>query len=289
MFKYQLPQLTRLISQRSVVSRRSISPIYKFQPLLKFQRNYVIVHKDLSKQKKEPRIRYILYVIAFSWVLIWFVGGQVDKKRPTQYLTEREFEEYEKSTGIKRRNKLIGSDLNNKYRFYVIPFISSDEELTKIEKSMSKHDPERKIKIIDPVVLIQDEKQDDGKRYSALLNELDQKHKPYPPGLITAILKEYINFYMNTREGTFDTNFIIKNYPQTTNEAIKFENDICDISKCLIMHFDMLNNLPPDNDKLKRNLTNVDGYFDSVGKSKTLVSKFDEMDAKFEEIMLEDL
>lgn len=258
-------------------------------PLQACRRNYVIVHKDLSKTKKEPRIRYILYLVAVSWVAIWFVSGQVDKKKPKQYMTEREFEEYEKSTGIKRRHKLIGPDLNSKYKFYVIPFIYSDEELENIKSSLQKADPSRKIVVLDPSKLVADEKADETKRYSALLNDLDSSHKPYPPGLITAILKNHINFLMNTREGTFDTNYIIKNYPQTTSEAIKFENDVSDISRCLVLHFDMLNELPKHkNDEEVRSIRNVEGYFDSVGKSKSLVSKFDEMDAKFEEIMLED-
>ena len=94
---------------------------------------------------------------------------------------------------------------------------------------------------------------------------------------------------MNTREGAFDTNYIIKNYPQTTNEAIKFENDVSDIAKCLVLHYDMENELPKHkNDEEMRSIKNVEGYFDSVGKTKTLTSKYDEMDAKFEEIMLED-
>ncbi|KAI5960182.1 AIM36 [Candida pseudojiufengensis] len=294
MFRIQTLQLSKLLTQRKAISQRLTTQLLKQQPLkqpfFKFQRHYVIVHKDLSKQKKEPRIRYIIYVVIISWVFIWFVSGQVDKKKPTQYLTEREFQEYEKNTGIKRRNKLISSNLNKNYKFYVIPFITSEEEIQKIEKSMLKHDPSKKVKIIDPQELIKEEKNDDGKRYSALLNELDTTKKPYPPGLITAIIKEYIKFYINTREGTFDTNFLIINYPQTTNEAIKFENDISNISKCFVMHFDMLNELPQSkNDSTIRNIKNVDGYFETVGKSQILVSKFDEMDAKFEEIMLEDL
>lgn len=258
-------------------------------PFQTFRRNYVIVHKDLSKAKKEPRIRYIAYIVAISWVAIWFVSGQVDKKKTKQYMSEREFQEYEQSTGIKRRHKLIGPDLNSKYKFYVLPYIHSEDQLQKIESSLKKADPSRKIVVLDPSELVAQEKADEGKRYSALINELDASHKPYPSGLITAILKHHLSFLMNTREGTFDTNYIIKNYPQTTSEAIKFENDVSDIAKCLVLNYDMENELPKHkNDEEVRSIKNVEGYFDSVGKTKTLTSKYDEMDAKFEEIMLED-
>ncbi|KAI5954099.1 AIM36 [Candida margitis] len=283
---FRLGQLGRTIAApRLNLSLGSVKRI----PLQASCRNYVIVHKDLSKTKKEPRIRYIAYLVAVSWVAIWFVSGQVDKKKPKQYMSEREFQEYEQSTGIKRRHKLITSDLNSKYKFYVIPYIYSDEELENIRSSLKKADPSRKIVVLDPSKLVAEEKADETKRYSALINDLDAAHKPYPPGLITAILKNHIQFLMNTREGTFDTNYLIKNYPQTTSEAIKFENDVSDISKCLILHYDVLNELPKQkNDNEVRSIKNVEGYFDSVGKSKSLVSKFDQMDKKFEEIMLED-
>lgn len=258
--------------------------------LFNTQRQYVIVHKDLQKAKKEPRIRYILYMIALSWAAIFFVSSKVDKKKPMQSMTEREFQEYEKQTGIKRRHKLIHSDQNSKYKFYVIPYIHNNEQIEKIEQSLAKSDPNRKNVVIDPAKLVLEEKEDEGAKYSALLNDLDAMKKPYPPGLITAIIKQHINLLINTREGTFDTNYIIKNYPQTTGEAIKFENDIGDISKCLIMHYDMLNELPQQLPEEKvRNIRNVEGYFDSVNKAQTMVSKFDIMDEKFEEIILEDL
>ena len=85
------------------------------------------------------------------------------------------------------------------------------------------------VKIIDPAQLIEEQKKDEGMKYHYLLEDLDEQGRPYPPGLITAVIKQEIYKILNTREGTFDTNFIIKNYPQTTNEAIKFENDISDI------------------------------------------------------------
>ena len=131
-------------------------------PLKACRRNYVIVHKDLSKAKKEPRIRYIAYIVAISWVAIWFVSGQVDKKKPKQYMSEREFEEYEQSTGIKRRHKLIGPDLNSKYKFYVLPYIHSEDQLEKVESSLKKADPSKKIVVLDPSQLVAQEKADEG-------------------------------------------------------------------------------------------------------------------------------
>ncbi|CAI5756633.1 unnamed protein product [Candida verbasci] len=244
----------------------------------------------ISPKKEEHRVRYILYMVALSWVAMYFVGNNLEKKRPSmQNLTEREFNEYELKTGIKRRNKLINDKLAQKYKFYVIPYIKQDEELDEIVTKLKQKDSSYNIKVIDPKQLIEEEKADDSRKYSILLQTLESQKKSFPPGLITAIIKDYLNTFINTREGTFDTNFIIKNYPQTTNEAIKFENDVSDICKCLILHYDIINELPKvKNDEEVRDIKNVDGYFNTIGKSKTIVSKWDEMDTKLEEIMLED-
>ncbi|KAI3406760.1 AIM36 [Candida oxycetoniae] len=281
---FRLQQWSKQHFSRRIVS--SAATLKRKPGSLNIQRNYA----SIKNSEQQPRVRYILYMIALSWAGVWFVSGRVDKKKPMQSMTESDFRKFEESTGIKRRHKLIGSDIKDKYKFYVIPYIYTENLLQKVEESLRKADPSRKNIVIDPVKLISQEKQDEGLRYSALLNELDALRKPYPPGLITAIIKEHIRFFINTREGTFETNFIIINYPQTTSEAIKFENDVGDIDKCLIMHFDTINELPQHkNDEQVRNIQNVDGYFDSVGKCQRMVSKFDIMDEKFEEIMLEDL
>ena len=66
------------------------------------------------------------------------------------------------------------------------------------------------VKIIDPAQLIEEQKKDEGMKYHYLLEDLDEQGRPYPPGLITAVIKQEIYKILNTREGTFDTNFIIK-------------------------------------------------------------------------------
>lgn len=229
-------------------------------------------------------------MIVLSWGFIYYVANRVDKKTVKKDFSEREFQQYEEATGVKRRNKLISGDLSSKYKFYVIPYINDNEQLDKIVNLLKSKDEGTHVKIIDPSELIEQQKQDEGLRYHYLLHDLEEQKRPYPQGLITALVKQEINNYLNTRQGTFETNFIIKNYPQTTAEAIKFENDVADVQKCLILHFDMLNELPKyKNEEEQRAIQNVDGYFDSVGRAKTLIDKFDPMDEEFEEIMMEDL
>lgn len=229
-------------------------------------------------------------MIVLSWGFIYYVANRVDKKTVKKDFSEREFQQYEEATGVKRRNKLISGDLSSKYKFYVIPYINDNEQLDKIVNLLKSKDEGAHVKIIDPSELIEQQKQDEGLRYHYLLHDLEEQKRPYPQGLITALVKQEINNYLNTRQGTFETNFIIKNYPQTTAEAIKFENDVADVQKCLILHFDMLNELPKyKNEEEQRAIQNVDGYFDSVGRAKTLIDKFDPMDEEFEEIMMEDL
>lgn len=246
--------------------------------------------KPGKKQGDGPRIRYLFYMLVLSWVVLYFVTGKMDKKKPqTLFESEREFREYEERTGLKRRSKLVNHELNDHYRFYVIPYVTDDAVVDEVTKQIKQLDPAKQVKVIDPTALIAKEKEDETRRYCYLLQDLDEKHKSYPKGLITTLIKNEVREFMNTRLGTFDTNFVIKNYPQATDEAIKFENDVSDIQKCLVVHYDIVNHLP-ENPDLARRINNVVGYFNTVGRTKELVLKHnDRMDKELKEIMLEDL
>ncbi|KAK6455823.1 altered inheritance of mitochondria protein 36, mitochondrial [Scheffersomyces xylosifermentans] len=281
--------IQRNINSRALLTKNSTSTVFA-QPkpsVLLASRNYAFS----SNRRNQPRIRYLFYVFGFSTVLLYYVGNVVDKKKPkTSFDSEREFQEYEKITGLKRRYKLINHDKNEHYKFYVVPYVHSDASLEKIADRLKKRDETWQVKIIDPVELIEKEKQDEGKKYCYLLQDIAQTGRPYPKGLITALVKEEIEFFMNTRSGTFDTNFIIKNYPQTTDEAIKFENDVSDIQKCLVLNYDIVNELPKaKNPDVVRSINNVKGYFETVGRTIAIDKKHDELDSKLLEIILKDI
>ncbi|KAK6461819.1 altered inheritance of mitochondria protein 36, mitochondrial [Scheffersomyces coipomensis] len=214
-----------------------------------------------------PKIRYLFYMLGLSYAALYYAGGKVSNKKNKDSFSEREFEEYEKETRLKRRHKLIK---DSRYTFYVIPFIEDSKILKQLEDNLQKSDPEKLVKIIDAEDLIAKEKQDESKKYTYLLQDLDATGREYPKGLITSIIKEEIELYLNTRNGTFETNFIIRNYPQSTDEAIKFENDVSDISKCLIL--DGVSTTSLSEDQI-RAIDNVNGYFETVGKSKSLTKK----------------
>lgn len=244
----------------------------------------------LGQKADGPRIRYLFYMLVLSWVVLYFVTGKIDKKKPHNlFESEREFREYEERTGLKRRSKLVNHELNDHYRFYVIPYVTDDAVVDTISQQIKQLDPAKQVKVIDPAELVAQEKADESRRYCYLLQDLDEKHKSYPKGLITTLIKNEVKQFMNTRLGTFDTNFVIKNYPQATDEAIKFENDVSDIQKCLVVHYDIVNHLP-ENPELARRINNVVGYFNTVGRTKELVlTHNDRLDKELKHIMLEDL
>lgn len=281
-----LPRVTLigLASQRVTLGSTLLAP-----SMVRFASNQPIKHKP-NPQKSQPRIRYLFYMVVLSWAVLYFVTGKVDKKQPKNtFASEREFRDYEEQTGLKRRNKLINHEKNEQYRFYVVPYVTDDYALDSICQRIKEVDPAREVKVIDPKQLIETEKLDETRKYSYLLQDLDARNHSYPKGLVTALIKNEVAQFLNTRLGTFDTNIVIKNYPQSTDEAIKFENDISDIQKCLIVHYDIVNTLPDDPD-LARNIGNVVGYFNTVGRVKEVVSKHnDRLDSKLKEIMLEDL
>lgn len=278
------------IFRRAVHGPSSISPIVpskliQFRQLAPTQLRFYS-NKRIDKTQQAPKLRYLFYVFLLSSGMLYFVGQNVDKRQPPKKkFTEREFKEYEQASGLKRRSKLIGPELQNKYKFYVIPYVHDESFVDRVAAKLNK----KEVKIIDPQELIKREMEDEGRKYCYLLQDLTAQNKTFPKGLITAIIKEEIKFFLNTTKGQYDTNFIIKNYPQSTDEAIKFENDVSNIEKCVALHYDILNELPKEkSDREVRLINNVIGYFETVEKVRTIADKHDRMDDILEEIILED-
>ncbi|GEQ70832.1 hypothetical protein JCM33374_g4512 [Metschnikowia sp. JCM 33374] len=218
------------------------------------------------KRQKVPRVRYLFAVVLFSYGCLHFVTSKVSKKAPRTSFSEREFEQYEKETGLKRRSKLIPAEKNNQYAFYAVPYAHN---VTHALEQVKQVIPEEKnVKIILPSELIAKEIEDQG-RYSYLLEELKAHGRSLPKGLITALVKQEVKLFMNTTGGQYDTSIVLMNYPQTTDEAIKFENDVADIHTCVVLP-DNTNMAEDLGDDSVRQFNNVVGYFDIVDKVKKI-------------------
>lgn len=230
--------------------------------------NPIRTYAGSSSDQSPPRLRYLFYMFLASTGALYLAGKSVDgrKKPQNSFESERELKEYEQDTGLKRRSKMIPFEKNENYKFYVLPYVHSLEAVEKLSAQLAKLDG-KVVKVLDPVTLIEAEKKDESKKYCFLLQDLDRSEQPLPKGLVTAIVKEEIQLFLNTRGAIFDTNFIIQNYPQTTEEAIKFENDISDVQKCLVYESDLNELSKGDAAGLHRSIENVVGYFDTVGKS----------------------
>lgn len=135
-----------------------------------------------------------------------------------------------------------------------------------MEKALGKEIPQ---KIIDPADLIEKEIEEQGK-YSYLLEEIKNTGRQLPPGLLTALVKQEVQLFTNTTKGQYDTNIILLNYPQSTEEAIKFENDVADFDACIVTPEDFDKNLAKTDDNTQRKINNVYGYFDILNKFKKL-------------------
>lgn len=235
-----------------------------------------------------PKVRYLFYTAILSTGVLMAVTTQVDLRKKNSFASEAELKAYEESSGLKLRSRLIDASKSEHYGFYVVPYVHLDESVKKIASRLETLG--RPVKIIDPQELIKQEMEDETRKYSILLQDLQASQKRYPKGLVTALIKQEVKQFLNTRNGTFDTNILIKNYPQTTDEAIKFENDIADVEKCIVLHYDMLNEIKAVKlaDEVHQ-VNNVVGYFDTVNKAKSIVAQHDEMDDKLKEIVLEDI
>lgn len=233
-------------------------------------RTYSSAPKKSSKPNGEspPKLRYIFYVSLFSFGLIGFLAPRMDKNKFKNSFTEEEFKEREEKSGLRRRSKLISQDQNQQYTFHIVPYANpKDVAKESILKSLPTETQKR---FIDPQDLIKKELEEEG-RYAPLLHDLMEKKKNFPRGLLTALVKQEINLFLNTSGAQYDTDLILLNYPQSTEEAIKFENDISDIEDCIVSSGDLDAELKEkmSQDDLRK-LKNVVGYFDLVSKVKKL-------------------
>lgn len=274
----RMPQISQHSIQlsRSFLLMRALSLGGKTQPrrantlllcsqMLINSRSYI--RRTPMSNKPTHRIKYLALMFAASWLLLLFVTSQVDKKAPKTSFSNREYEAYEKESGLRRRKKLITPEQKERFKFYAVPF-STDGK--KSEKAFAKAlNPDIAQKVIEPSALIAKELEEEGK-YSYLLEDLKASGRLMPAGLLTALVKQEIQLFTNTTKGQFDTNIILLNYPQTTEEAIKFENDVADFDACVVTTDDYEKNLSKTDDTSRRNLNNVYGYFDVLNKFKKL-------------------
>lgn len=267
---YKLTNMFRLLTRTRLPGRvvpAGVGPV-KFAVAKHF---YSTQKRKVVRPENAPRIRYLVMMVALSFGFLHFVTTKVDKKAPKVSFSEREFQQYERETGLKRRHKLISHEKNDQYAFYVVPYC---HDVKKAEKELSAKLPkDRQVKIVEPTELIKREIEDE-KKYCYLLQDLQALSRPMPRGLITALIKEEVELFMNTTKGQFDTNIVVLNYPQSTEEAIKFENDISDVRTCIKLEDDYARNLKSDlSDDDVRKVNNVFGYFDTVDKVTTVNSK----------------
>lgn len=272
--KFGLRQLPERAFQIKSINSNGAFPtnIAKTPMGLKMTTRTYATNTGSKPKKNEPKIRYLFYVFLLSSVTVYIGGQKVDKKKPKRsFGSEQELDEYEQTTGLKRRSRLITGENNEKYKFYAIPFYKDEAIFDKVKTSLDGSGA--RIKQIDVNELIKQEMNDESKKYYYLLHDLAQKNKPYPHGLITALIKNEIQFYINTSQGIYDTNFILKNYPTNTNEASKFETDVASLERVIVVKDDINEYLPTQlPDDQVRKITNVVSYFETVGKSTILDS-----------------
>ncbi|KAG7195816.1 Altered inheritance of mitochondria protein 36, mitochondrial [Scheffersomyces spartinae] len=242
-------------------------------PLSSFSRCYsgVTPRREVIKREK-GRLTSVFLMFLMSSGLLYLATGKMEKNtRPKFSFSDKEYEEYENVTGLKRRHKLILQ--NDKYRFFAVPYVKTEKYIEKLTEKLS----DQEVKILDIDQLIAAEKEDVTKKYSLLLKDLDQQSKSYPKGLITAIIKKEVEFYLNTSRGQHNTNFILKNYPQTTDEAMKFENEVSTLESCIVLEKDFTDSLAKEDTQMERNILNVAGYFETVGRTIKITSSPNKM------------
>ncbi|KAF3992438.1 hypothetical protein FT663_00718 [Candidozyma haemuli var. vulneris] len=254
MFRALVPRIRAPIVRSSLLTRQSF---------------YSTAPKKIRSPDQGPKLRYLFMVVLASYGLLHLATQRMDKvKKPQTSFSEREFQEHEKQNVLKRRTKVVPPEKRDQYNFYVVPFVKSKESIVDVLKG--KLSSGREVKVIDPAELLEKELESEG-RYSYLIEDIKATGRQVPKGLVTALVKNEVNLFMNTTKGQYDTDIVLVNYPQTTDEAIKFENDISDIHTCFVPENEDVFKNSFDKEELRK-ITNVKGYFDIVKK----VQKFNQ-------------
>lgn len=227
--------------------------------------NIIQRHFHLTRKKDDStkRIKYLFYTFIFSSAVLYFVTKKISPKTfKHSFKDEKELQMY--NLGIRRRNKLITSNKNEFISFFVFPYISNNDQFESFISKLKLDNNSKNFQCIDPNDLILNEKKDSTRKFSTYLNGLEKKKKPIPNGLITTLVKNEIAEILKSQKIPVSTIFLIKNFPQTIDEVINFENDISDIQKCYILDSDYKQNF--ENEKF-RNVKKVSEYLNLFGKT----------------------
>lgn len=175
-----------------------------------------------SKKTREeaPGFKKIFLVAVVGTLVFVQAANSLEKNKPKTSYSEEEFENV--MNGLKRRVAMFPAGT---FEVKFVPF-ASESNLNSLQAGSSA--------VVDPEKVVEHYRGQKDGTYEALLNELRSKHKSkYIDKLPNGMLAMLIGKYMKENCSPNDKVVII-NFPRTIKDAIKFENEVCTVSRVII-------------------------------------------------------
>lgn len=179
-------------------------------------RNYA---SPTSGKKKDdaPSFKKIFLVAILGTLVFVQAANSLDKNKPKTSYSEEEFENV--MSGLKRRVSIFPTGTLN---VKLIPH-ASDSILKKVQKDSDL--------VIEPKAVVEYFRSQKDGTYEALLNEVKSKNganyfERLPNGMLVMLIGKYMKEKCQTNDRV-----IITDFPHNIKDAIKFENDVCTVSK----------------------------------------------------------
>ncbi|QLL30470.1 hypothetical protein HG536_0A02870 [Torulaspora globosa] len=170
-----------------------------------------------KKTEDAPSFKKIFLVAILGTLVFMQTANSLDKNKPKTSYSEEEFENV--MSGLKRRVSLFPAGA---LEVKLIPR-TSEEILKKVREGSEI--------VIEPKEVVEYFRGQKDGTYEALLEEVKSKHgadyfEKLPNGMLVMLIGKYMKEKCRTNDRV-----IIADFPHSIADAIKFENDVCTVSK----------------------------------------------------------
>ncbi|KAI0464859.1 Altered inheritance of mitochondria protein 36, mitochondrial [Komagataella kurtzmanii] len=214
-----------------------------------------------------PKVRHFLFVGLVGTILFVLVVNKINEQDPKTSLakkkntySEQEWESY--VAGLKRKKQRFDSSSNKE--FYAVPFANKNfKQIENLKRKVSKSSSQEDVGVVDINELIAKQINNSESAYGLLLKTTLVENDPssqsctysfnwnLAKGIFSKLVCDELTIMIN--ESPQLDRFLLLNFPNNLPEAIKFEQDVANITELIVF-----------NEEQKEDV--VVKYFDTVDK-----------------------
>ncbi|ANZ73454.1 BA75_01148T0 [Komagataella pastoris] len=195
-----------------------------------------------------PKVRHFLFVGIVGTILFVMVVNKINEQDPKTSLakkkntySEEEWESY--VAGLKRKKQRF--DFSSNKEFYAIPFANkSPKQIENLKREVSNSSSQENVGVVDINELIAKQIDNPASAYGLLLKTTLVENDPnsqsctysFNWNLAKGIFSKLVcdELVRMTNESPQLDRFLLLNFPNSLPEAIKFEQDVANITKLIV-------------------------------------------------------